>query len=169
MPFFLSLDHSYRLTVIWKFFPRGSQVGCGNLEWAIHILARTVCTRCLCTQTNPTKPNWTRTSPARSHTPNEMKDAQKSKAKWQECTKKMVKWCPEIKSQVARVPPKDGKLMPKSLKPNGINAKPDFSVPLDLWPGKVSASSLFSSGSFKQFLVDFLPRRYSIISCFRSF
>ena len=151
MPFFLSLDHSYRLTVIWKFFPRGSQVGCGNLEWAIHILARTVCTRCLCTQTKPTNQTETRTSPARSHTPNVKK----------------AKRCPEIKSQVARVPPKDGKLMPKSLKPNGINAKPDFSVPLDLWPGKVSASSLFSLDSFK--LVDFLQRNYSIISCFRSF
>ena len=31
----------------------------------------TVCTRCLCTQIN--KPNWNRTSPARSHTPNEIK------------------------------------------------------------------------------------------------
>ena len=46
--------------------------------------------------------------------------------------KQKAKRCPEIKSQVARVPQKDGKLMPKSLKPNGLNAKPDFSVPLDL-------------------------------------
>ena len=48
---------------------------------------------------------------------------------------------PEIKSQVIRVAPKDGKVMPR--KPNGINAKRDFPFPLDLWPGKVRASSIF--------------------------
>ena len=83
--------------------------------------------------------------------------------------KQKAKRCPEIKSQVARVPQKGGKVMPKNQKPNGINAKCDFPVQSDLQPGKVSASSLFSSDSFKQFLVDFLRRSYSIISCFRSF
>ena len=57
--------------------------------------------------------------------------------------KQKAKICPEIKSQVARVPPKDGKVMPKSQKPNGINAECDLPVPVDLQPGKVSASSLF--------------------------
>ena len=83
--------------------------------------------------------------------------------------KQKAERCPEIKSRVARVPPKDGKVMPQNQKPNGINAKRDFPVPLDLRPGKVSASSLFNSDSFKQFLVDFLQRSYSIISCFRGF
>ena len=54
---------------------------------------------------------------------------------------------------MARVPPKDGKVMPENQKSNGINAKREFPVPLDLRPGK---GSLFSSDSFKQFLVDFL-------------
>ena len=83
--------------------------------------------------------------------------------------KQKAKRCPEIKSQVTRVPPKDGKVMPQNQKPNGINAKCDFPVPLDLRPGKVSASSFFSPDSFKQFLVDFLQRSYSMISCLRSF
>ena len=83
--------------------------------------------------------------------------------------KQKAKRCPGIKRQVVRVPPKDDKVMPQNQKPNGINAKHDFPVPLDLWPGKVSSSSLFSSDIFKQFLVDFLQRSYSIISCFRSF
>ena len=56
--------------------------------------------------------------------------------------KQKAKTCPEIKSQVTRVPPKDGKVMPKNQKPNGINAKRDFPVQLDLRPGKVNASSL---------------------------
>ena len=51
--------------------------------------------------------------------------------------KQKAKTCPEIKSQVTRVPPKDGKVMPKNQKPNGINAKRDFPVQLDLQPGKV--------------------------------
>ena len=46
--------------------------------------------------------------------------------------KQKAKRCPEIKSQVARVPPKDGKLMPRNQKPKGINAKRDFPVRLDL-------------------------------------
>ena len=33
---------------------------------------------------------------------------------------------------MARVPQKDGKVMPKNQKSNGINAKHDFPVPLDL-------------------------------------
>ena len=45
-----------------------------HLQWAIPTLAQTVYTRCLCTQTKRTKPNWSRISPARSHTPNETKD-----------------------------------------------------------------------------------------------
>ena len=53
--------------------PKCSQVGCGTLELEIPILTQAVCSRCLCTQTKPIKPNWTRTSPVRSHTPNETK------------------------------------------------------------------------------------------------
>ena len=72
-PFFLSLDHSYRLThqIFFFFFPKGFPDG--TLQWAMPILARAVCSRCLCTRTKPTKANQTRTSPARSHTPNETK------------------------------------------------------------------------------------------------
>ena len=50
--------------------------------------------------------------------------------------KQKAKRCPEIKSQVARVPQKDGKAMPPNQKPNGINAKRDLPVPLDLRPAK---------------------------------
>ena len=57
--------------------------------------------------------------------------------------KQKAKRCPEIKSQVARMPPKTGKVMPRNQKPNGINVKRDFPFPLALRPGKVSASSLF--------------------------
>ena len=46
--------------------------------------------------------------------------------------KQKAKRCPEIKSQVARVPPKDGKLMLRNKTPNGINVKRDFPVQLDL-------------------------------------
>ena len=46
--------------------------------------------------------------------------------------KQKAKGCPEIKSQVARVPPKDDKVMPPNQKSNGINAKCHFPVPLDL-------------------------------------
>ena len=84
------------------FTPRGSQVECGTLEWAIHILAQTVCTRYLCTQTKPT--NRTRTSPARSYTPNETKGEEmprNQKPNGKSCPQKMVKWCPKIKSQMA--------------------------------------------------------------------
>ena len=56
--------------------------------------------------------------------------------------KQKAKRCPEIKSQVARVPSKRGKVMPRNQKPNGINVKCDIPVRLDLRPGKVSASSL---------------------------
>ena len=136
-----------------KNFPKGFPGGVGNLEWAIHILAWTVCTRCLCTQTKPTN----QTKPE-LHQPG-VTLQRKPKAKW----------CPEIKSQVSRVPQKDGKGMSQNEKTNGINAKHDFPVQLDLKAGKASASSLFSSNRFKQFLVDFLGRSYSIISCFRSF
>ena len=84
------------------FSPRGSQVECGTLEWAIPIWTQAVCTRYLCTQTKPT--NQTRTSPARSHTPNETKgkemprnqkpsntsapkrwESDAQKAKWHKC------------------------------------------------------------------------------------
>ena len=57
--------------------------------------------------------------------------------------KQKAKGCPEIKSQVARMPPKAGKVMPRNRKPNGINVKCDFPFRLDLRPGKVSANSLF--------------------------
>ena len=57
--------------------------------------------------------------------------------------KQKAKRCLEIKSQVARVPQKCGKVMPRNQKPNSINVKRDIPVRLDLRPGKVSASSLF--------------------------
>ena len=108
-----------------KYFfpPRGFQAECGTLEWAIPILAWAVCTRCLCAQTKPTKPKRTRTSPARSHTPNETK----------------------------------GKEMPRNQKPKDINVKCDFPVLLDLWPGRLSASSLFSS--------DTVSSNFLLVSC----
>ena len=44
--------------------------------------------------------------------------------------------------------------------PNGLNTKCDFPVPLDLWPGRASASGFFFFFkfwyAFKQFLVSFL-------------
>ena len=58
--------------------------------------------------------------------------------------KQKAKRCPEIKTQVARVFPKDGKVMPRNQKSKGINAKRGFPVSLDLQPGRVSASSPFS-------------------------
>ena len=79
-----------------KNFPKGFPGGCGNLEWAIHILAQTVCTRCLCTQTKPM--NQTESE---FHQPGVTLQ-----------TKQKAKRCPKIKSQVARVPHKDGKAMP---------------------------------------------------------
>ena len=114
MPFFLSLDHSYRLTSHKNSFfpPRVSQAGCGALEWAIPMLAWAVCTRSVA-RTKPTKPNWIKTSPARSHTPNETKRLKRCpeiKAEWQECAKKMVKWYPEIKSQMSLWTKKDVQL-----------------------------------------------------------
>ena len=56
--------------------------------------------------------------------------------------KQKTKRCSEIKNQVARGPPKDGKLMPRNQKPNGINAKRDFPVLLDLKPSKGPATFL---------------------------
>ena len=46
--------------------------------------------------------------------------------------KQKAKRCPEIKSLGARVPPKDGKVIPRNQKPNGMNAKRNFPVPVDL-------------------------------------
>ena len=46
--------------------------------------------------------------------------------------KQKAKRCPEVKSQVARVPQKDTKVMPRNQKPNGVNAERDFPVPLGL-------------------------------------
>ena len=46
--------------------------------------------------------------------------------------KQKAKIAQETKSKVARVPTKDGKVMPRNQKPNGVNAKRDFPVPLDL-------------------------------------
>ena len=103
-------------------------MACGTLKGEVPILAPIVCTRHLKAQTN--QPNQTKPELHQQGVTFQMK--QKAKR------------CPEIKSQVARVPPKDGKVMPQNQKPNGINAKHDFPVPLDLRPGKVSASSLFS-------------------------
>ena len=57
--------------------------------------------------------------------------------------KQKAKRCPEIKSQVARVPPKGGKVMLRNQKPSGLKAKRDFPVPIDLRPGRVSTQ--FSS------------------------
>ena len=109
MPFFLSLDHSYRLINHLKFFPRRSQVGCGTLEWASHILAQTVCTRCLCTQTKPT--NQTKPEFHQPGVTLQMKQKAKRcpeiKAKWQECSKMMVTRYPEIKSQMSLWTKKD--------------------------------------------------------------
>ena len=89
---------------------------CLNLRVIIPILALGVCTRYLCAQTKPTN----QTKPELHQPGVTLQMKQKAKR------------CPEIKSQVTRVPPKDGKVMPQNQKPNGINAKCDFSVPLDL-------------------------------------
>ena len=123
----------------------GSQVECGTLKLAIPILTHAVCTRCLCTQTKPTKPNLTRTSPAKNPTPDEtkvkemprnQKPSDKSDPKDNKVTLRNQK--PSDKSD-----PKDNKVTLRNQKPNGINAKCDFPVPLDLKPGKARASSLF--------------------------
>ena len=94
----------------------GSQVECGTLKLAIPILTHAVCTRCLCTQTKPTKPNLTRTSPAKNPTPDETK----------------VKEMPRNQKPSGKSAPKNGKVMPRTQKPNGINVKRDFPVQLDL-------------------------------------
>ena len=123
------LDQSYRLTSHLQVFPVGSQVGCGNLEEALAILAQAVCTRCPHTQTKVTKPN----------SPNQTKpELHQLEVTLQ--IKQTAKTCPEIKSQIARLSPKDGKVMlrnqsqmakipqedgkelPRSQKANGINA-----------------------------------------------
>ena len=80
--------------------------------------------------------------------------------------KQKAKRCPEIKSQVARVPPK--------AKTKQHKCRTWLPSPLGLWPGShgylcVSAGSIFSSDSFKQFRADFLRRNCSINSSFRSF
>ena len=105
----------------------GSQVECGTLKLAIPILTHAVCTRCLCTQAKPRKPNLTRTSPAKNPTPDETK----------------VKEMPRNQKPSDKSDPKDNKVTLRNQKPNGINAKCDFPVPLDLKPGKARASSLF--------------------------
>ena len=71
--------------------------------------------------------------------------------------KQKAKRCPEIKSQVARVPSKRGKVMPRNQKPSGKHAEHDFPVPLDLQPGRVSVSSLFSS--------DIVSSNFLLASC----
>ena len=91
------------------------------------MLARAVWKRYLCVQTNKTKPNQNLTS-------------QESHSRQ---NKRQRKRCPEIKNQVARVPQKDGKVMPRNQKPNSINTKRDFPAPLDLGPGRVNVSNLF--------------------------
>ena len=107
-----------------KKFPRGSQVKCGTLQWVISTLAWTVCTSCLCTQTkstNQTKPEL--------HQP--------------EVTLQMKQKMTRNQKTSGKSAPQNGKVMPRNQKPNGIKIKHDFPVQLDLWPGKVSASSLF--------------------------
>ena len=71
--------------------------------------------------------------------------------------KQKAKRCPEIKSQEARIPPQDGKVMPRNQKPSGKHAEHDFPVPLDLQPGRVSVSSLFSS--------DIVSSNFLLASC----
>ena len=125
--FFLSLDHSCRLTGHWNILFQGLP------RWGVETWRKCFsfyleqCTRCLCAQTKPIKPNQTRTSPAGSHTPIQAKgpgNAQKSKAKWQECP---PKWQSDAQKSKAA----------------GINATWDFSILLDLRPGSISTSSLF--------------------------
>ena len=72
-PFFLSLDHSYRLTSHLKNFPKGFLGGVWKLRVSnSHISSNSLYqTSVHSNQTN--KPNQTRISPARSHTPNETK------------------------------------------------------------------------------------------------
>ena len=88
----MSLDHNYRLASHLKNFPKGFPGGVWKLksEKFTYYLEQFVPDVCAL------KPNRTRTSPARSYTPNEAK----------------AKKCPEIKSQVARMPQKHGKMMP---------------------------------------------------------
>ena len=59
---------------------------------------------------------------------------------------------------MARVPQKDVKEMPSNQKLNGINAKHEFPVRLDLQPGKVSANSLF-------FSFDIVSSNFLLIFC----
>ena len=136
----MSLDHSYRLTSHLKHFPKGFPGWVWNLRVSnSHISLNSLYQMSVhSNQTN--KPNQTRTLQASSHTPNETKS----------------KEMPRNQKPSDKVPPKDSKVMPQNQKPNGINAECDLPVPVDLQPGKVSASSLFSSNSFKQLLVDFL-------------
>ena len=145
-PFFLSLENSYRLTSHLKNFPKGFPGGVWNLRVNnSHISSNSLYQ--MSVHSNQTEPELHQPGVTLQMKQRE-RDAQKSKAKWQECPPKMVKLCAKIKSQI-------------------VNAKRDFPVPLDLWPGKVSI--LVSSDSFKQILVDFQWRSYTIISSFRSF
>ena len=116
--------HSYRLTSQKKIFfffcfSKGFPGGVWKLRVRnFHISLTSLYQMSACSkQTN--KPNQTRTSPARSHTPNETKG--------KEMPRNLKK-----KKKVAGVPPKDGKVMPRHQMPNGISAKHDFRVPLDL-------------------------------------
>ena len=141
--FSLSLDQRCRLTSHVKVFPVGSRVSWGNLEEALAILAQAVCTRCPHTQTKVTKRNSPNQTKPELHQPEGTLQI-----------KQMAKRCQEIKSQIARLPPKDGKVMLRNQKLNGKNTPRgwqrvaqkskgkwhkcpncDFPVPLDLWPG----------------------------------
>lgn len=90
--FSLSVDHNYRLTShIKKFFPKCSQIGCGTLEEALHILAWAVCTKI------STPPNQSAIS-NQVINPNQNLTSQKSlqvkqmaKAKWQKFPKRVTK------------------------------------------------------------------------------
>ena len=112
--FSLSLDQSYRLTSHLKVFPMGSRVGCGTLDEALAILAQAVCIKCLHSQTKVTKPN----------SPNQTKpELHQLEVTLQ--IKQMAKTCPEIKSQIARLSPKGGKVMLRNRTPNGKKPQED--------------------------------------------
>ena len=58
-----------------KCFQRASHAVSGSLEEVLPVSAQAICTRCQCAQTKrakPSQPNWSRTSPAGSHTRNKM-------------------------------------------------------------------------------------------------
>ena len=91
-----------------------SRVGCGTLDEALAILAQAVCIKCLHSQTKVTKPNSPNQTKPELHQPEVTLQI-----------KQMAKRCPEIKSQIARLSPKDGKVMLRNRKPNGKKPQED--------------------------------------------